>query len=132
MDLNKYFSGQNLRNTGREQKFGHARKHGIWVGNFCLDFCSLYRTGRAGSTTPTLVGPKILLFVVKALYFQSSGRTNNCQIWVFFQIVGPILYSLRRPCYITVDFKRVGSDLCHAGSTLVESDCINTKTSLSE
>ena len=39
----------------------------------------------AGPTTPTLVGPKIVLFMVKALYFQSSGGTNNCQIKVLFK-----------------------------------------------
>ena len=38
------------------------------------------RAGGAGPTTLTLVGPKILSFMVKALYFQGSGRTNNCQI----------------------------------------------------
>ena len=32
---------------------------------------------RAGGVTLTLVGPKILSFVVKALYFQSFGRTNH-------------------------------------------------------
>ena len=41
---------------------------------------SICRAGGAGPTTPTLVGPKILPFMVKALYFQSFGRTNNCQI----------------------------------------------------
>ena len=56
-----------------------------------------YRAGGAGPTTPTLVGPKILSFMVKALYFQSYGRTNNCQIEVHFQMVGPILHSFRRP-----------------------------------
>ena len=35
------------------------------------------RAGGAGPTTPTLVGPKTLLFMVKALWFQCSGRTNN-------------------------------------------------------
>ena len=33
----------------------------------------------------TLVRPKILLFMVKALYFQSSGQTNKCQIEVLFK-----------------------------------------------
>ena len=46
---------------------------------------SLSMAGGAGPTTPTLVGPKIFLFMVKALYFQSSGRTNNCQIEVLFK-----------------------------------------------
>ena len=43
------------------------------------------RPGGAGPTSPTLVGPKIFIFMVKALYFQSSGRTNNCQIEVLFK-----------------------------------------------
>ena len=47
----------------------------------CKDgFYSQYRAGETGPTTPTLVGPNILPFMVKALYFQSFGRTNNCQI----------------------------------------------------
>ena len=45
----------------------------------------IFRAGGAGPTTPTLVGPKIFLFMVKALYFQSSGRINNCQIEVLFK-----------------------------------------------
>ena len=44
-----------------------------------------HRAGGAGPTTPTLVGPKILSFMVKALYFQSYGRTNNCQIQVLYK-----------------------------------------------
>ena len=43
------------------------------------------RAGGAGPTSLTLVGPKIFIFMVKALYFQSSGRTNNCQIEVLFK-----------------------------------------------
>ena len=46
------------------------------------------RAGGAGPTSPTLVGPKIFIFMVKALYFQSSGRTNNCQIEVLFKWSG--------------------------------------------
>ena len=45
---------------------------------------SEHRAGGAGPTTPTLVAPKIFLFMVKALYFQSSGQTSNCQIEVLF------------------------------------------------
>ena len=55
---------------------------------FCLCMFFSYkwtRDGRVGPTTPTLVGPKILSFMVKALYFQSSGRTKNCQIEVLFK-----------------------------------------------
>ena len=33
--------------------------------------------------------------------------------------------------YITVDFKKVASDLFHAGSTLVESECMKRKRKLS-
>ena len=43
------------------------------------------RAGGAGPTTSTLVGPKILSFMVKALYFQGSGRTNNCRIEALFK-----------------------------------------------
>ena len=52
---------------------------------FLLAQNSQNRAGGAGPTTPTLVGPKILLFMVKALLFQCSGRTNNCQIEVLFK-----------------------------------------------
>ena len=41
--------------------------------------------GGASSTTPTLIGPKISSFMIKALYFQSSGQTNICQIEVLFK-----------------------------------------------
>ena len=37
---------------------------------------------RSRSDHPTLVGPKMLSFTVKALYFQSSGGTSNYQIEV--------------------------------------------------
>ena len=37
MDLNKYFSGHNLKNIGRKQKYGYARRCAIWMGNFTLD-----------------------------------------------------------------------------------------------
>ena len=46
---------------------------------------SKLRAGDAGPTIPTLVGPKILLFMVSALYFQSCGRTNNYKIEVLFK-----------------------------------------------
>ena len=43
------------------------------------------RDGGTGPTTPTLVGPKMLASMVKALYFQSFGRTNNyCQVEMVF------------------------------------------------
>ena len=34
---------------------------------------------------PTLVRPKTLSFIIKVLYFQSSGQTNNCQVEVLFK-----------------------------------------------
>ena len=43
------------------------------------------RASRVDPTTLTLVGPKILLFMVNAVYFQNSGQTNNCQIEVLFK-----------------------------------------------
>ena len=43
------------------------------------------RAGGAGPTTPTLVGPKILLCMVNALYIQNYGRTNNSQIELLFK-----------------------------------------------
>ena len=41
--------------------------------------------GGGGPTTPTLVGPKILLSWSNALYFQNYGRTNNYQIEFLFK-----------------------------------------------
>ena len=38
------------------------------------------------------------------------------------------MFTLSPVFYLTVDFKKVGSDLFHAGSTLVESKCIKRKT----
>ena len=44
------------------------------------------RDGGTGPTTPILVGPKMLAFMIKALYFQSFGRTNNyCQVEMVFR-----------------------------------------------
>ena len=34
MGPNKYFSGHNLKNTGRKQKVGYDKKYVIWMGNF--------------------------------------------------------------------------------------------------
>ena len=48
-------------------------------------FIQIYRAGGASPTTPTLVGPKILSFKFKALYFRSYGRINNCHIEVLFE-----------------------------------------------
>ena len=42
-----------------------------------------------------------------------------------WEILSPVVY-------ITVDFKKVVSDLFQTGSTLVESECIKRKTTLSE
>ena len=69
MDPDKYFSGYILKNAGRKQKFGCARKHAIWMGNF---------------------------------------------------ISSPV-------AYITVDFKKMVSDLFQAGCTLVESNISREK-----
>ena len=55
-----------LKNT----TFKHLRA--IWAGG-------------AGPTTPTSVGLKILLFMVKALCFQSFGQINNCQTDALFR-----------------------------------------------
>ena len=57
----------------------------------CFSFSNLLSCFRAGAgpTTPALVGSKISSSMVKALYFQSSGRTNNCQIEVFFKWSDP-------------------------------------------
>ena len=41
MDSDEYFSGQNLKNTGRKQKFGYARKCAIWAGVFLLQVVKL-------------------------------------------------------------------------------------------
>ena len=42
------------------------------------------RDGGAGPTTPILVGPKMLSFMVKALYFQSFGiKVTNCRYSVY-------------------------------------------------
>ena len=57
----------------------------IRIANMQLKYNFRFRAGGAGPTSPTLVGPKIFIFMVKTLYFQSSGRTNNCQIEVLFK-----------------------------------------------
>ena len=46
------------------------------------------RAGGTAPTTPTLVGPKILSFTVKALHFQTSRRSNNYQFEVLFKWSG--------------------------------------------
>ena len=51
---------------------------------------------RVGLTIPTLVGPKILLFMVKVLYFQSLGRTKFYQVGTLLKWSVPILPSFRR------------------------------------
>ena len=40
---------------------------------------------RKSPTTPTLSGPKISSFLVKILYIQKFGRTNNCLVEVFLK-----------------------------------------------
>ena len=64
MDPNRYFSGYNLKNAGRKQKFGYAK---------------------------------------------------NVQF-------GREIFTLSHVAYITVDFKKLVSDLFHAGSALVKAN----------
>ena len=45
---------------------------------FCDEISN--RDGENGTTTMTLVGPIILLLMVKTLHFPSFGRTNNCEV----------------------------------------------------
>ena len=45
---------------------------------------------------------------------------------------GREIFTLSPVAYITVDFKKLVSDLFHAGSAMVESECIKRKTRLSE
>ena len=45
---------------------------------------------------------------------------------------GPEIFTLRPVAYIRVDFKKLVSDLFHAGSALVESESSKRKTRLSE
>ena len=45
---------------------------------------------------------------------------------------GQKIFTLSPGAYITFDFKKMVSDLFHAGSTLVESESIKKKTRLSE
>ena len=42
------------------------------------------------------------------------------------------IFASSQVAYITVDFKKVVSDLFHPGFTLVESKCINRQIKLSE
>ena len=52
-----------------------------------LDFSLIdFVAGGSGPITPTLIGPKILPFVVKVLYSQNFGRTNNnCVVGAFLK-----------------------------------------------
>ena len=60
----------------------------------------------AGPAEP--VGPKIFSFMVKALYFQSSGRTNDFRIEVFSNgrtnllvlLPTPLLRAVSKICYM--------------------------------
>ena len=78
MDPNKYFSGYNLKNAGRKQKFGYVQ-------------CP-----------------------IKNVQFERE------------------IFTLSIVAYITVDLKKLVSDLFHVGSALVESESIRNKTRLSE
>ena len=56
---------------------------------------------------------------------KSLGMLKNVQFKWEICTLSPV-------AYITVDFKKLESDLFHAGSDVVESECIKTKTRLSE
>ena len=45
---------------------------------------------------------------------------------------GREIFTLSPVAYISVDFKKLESDLFHAGSPVVQSKCIKRKTRLSE
>ena len=55
----------------------------IWKCQQCTAIA--FRAGRSSLTTPTLVGPKILPFGVKVLYFKNFGLTNNCLVKAFLK-----------------------------------------------
>ena len=71
-----------------QQKIEESAMKHLYLASLMKDYrqktFDLIRTDEAGPTTPALVGPKVLLFMVNALYFQSCGRTSNCQIEVLF------------------------------------------------
>ena len=43
MDTNEYFSGYNLKSTERKQKFLHATKYAIRMGDFYFHSCSIHK-----------------------------------------------------------------------------------------
>ena len=47
-------------------------------------------------------------------------------------LFGQEIFILSPVAYIAVDFKKLVSDLFHAGSALVESECVKRETRLSE
>ena len=57
---------------------------------------------------------------------QKFGYAKRRAIWT------GIFYFKSCSVHITVDFKKLVSDLFHAGSPLVESECIKRKTRLSK
>ena len=93
----------------------------IFTTCFCFTLLNLQavrnvlQDQRSWSDHSDLVGPKILPFMVKTMYFQSSGRTKNCQIEVLFKWSDqsctpfappppppPVLWT-RALCYSTLD-----------------------------
>ena len=58
MDPNKNVSGHNLKNRGRKQKFGYARKYAIWRCNFYFSPVA-YRHRRPAAVLPAKVAKRI-------------------------------------------------------------------------
>ena len=56
---------------------------------------------------------------------QKFGYAKNVQF-------GREIFTLSLVAYISIDFKKLVSDLFHAGSAMVESESIKRKTKLSE
>ena len=56
---------------------------------------------------------------------KSFGMLQNVQF-------GREIFTLSLEAYVTVDFKKLVSDVFHAGSALAESESIKRKTKLSE
>ena len=47
-----FFSGYNLKNAGRKQKFGYAKKFAIWAGNFDFKKSNVSREKRGYQNSP--------------------------------------------------------------------------------
>ena len=74
--------------------------------NYCLNFSLVF----------PIIRIPILISVVMIQRMQEGNKS----------------FTVRPAAYVTVDFKKLASDRFHAGSTLVESECIKRKTRLSE